>query len=136
MRLIIAVTLLALLAGCAGNIVEYPENRAMTPKEIKEALMGSDFRAKTAAREQLDKLAPEVRLEVLGDLLKAPDAPTRMMAVMELSKFPLETSRPLLEPVAASDADEEVRELAAMVLDPSAMDDSNDEEDGAEEEAE
>ncbi len=118
-----------MLAGCPGQIVEYPEQIALTKEGIKEALTGDDFRKKTAAREQIEKLSAADRLELLKELLAEGDAPTRMIAIFELMKLPEETWRPLLADVAANDPDPEVKELAGMMVE--VEEDDEDEEEPA-----
>jgi HEAT repeat protein len=133
----LALTLLLLfcagLLGCPGQIVEYPEKGELTKNELKAALTGDDFRKKNAAREQIETLTPAERVELLSDLLKEGDAPTRMLAISELMKLPEASYKPLLEGVAASDPDPEVREMAGMALGLESDDDS-DEESSADEE--
>ena len=93
---------LVLALGCgAGAIAEYPEDRQ-----------------KNHARGQLEKLKPAERLSLLKGLLAEGDAPTRMLAVAELSELPAETYTPILGKVAKDDPDPEIRELAFMVISP------------------
>ena len=120
------VLVLVLALGCgAGAIAEYPEDRQLTAEQIKEALLGDDFRQKNHARGQLEKLKPAERLSLLKDLLAEGDAPTRMLAVAELSELPSETYTPILGKVAKDDPDPEIRELAFMIISP-----DEDEEEG------
>jgi len=116
LRLAVIAAFGLLLLACPGRIVEYPEQTELTKQDIKKALAGDDFRKKTAAREQIEKLSAAERVELLKELLAEGDAPTRMIAVVELMKLPEETWRPLLTEVAANDPDEEVRELAGMAV--------------------
>lgn len=123
------VTLLAVtLFGCPGQIVEYPEQTELSKDGIKKALTGDDFRKKTAAREQIEKLDAAERVELLKELLAEGDAPTRMIAIAELMKLPEDVWRPLLTDVAANDPDDEVRELAGMVVE--VDDDEEEDEEG------
>jgi HEAT repeat protein len=119
MRALVAALIVlfaASLLGCPGRIVEYPDKQELSKEQLKAALTGTDFRQKNAAREQMGKLTPAEQLELLQELLADGDAPTRMLAISELLKFPPETYQPLLADVAANDPDEEVRELAAMAI--------------------
>lgn len=102
--------------GCAGTIVEDPQDRLTRPEEIKAALKGDDFRLKNQARQQLGTLAPADQVSVLEELLAEGDAPTRLLAVAELASLPAGTYAPILRPVAQRDPDPEVREFAAAVL--------------------
>jgi len=114
---VLGVCLLALLlVNCAGNIVELPEEKELTGEELKRALTGDDFRRKNAARRQLSKLPPAELVELLKELLKVDDAPTRLMAVAELLKLPEETHRPILEELARTDPDAEIRGFAAAAI--------------------
>ena len=113
----VAVLLLAVGFG-AGAIAEYPEDRQLTTEQIKEALLGDDFRQKNHARGQLEKLKPAERLSLLKGLLAEGDPPTRMLAVSELSELPPKTYTPILGKVAKDDPDPEIRELAFMVISP------------------
>lgn len=110
--------LLVFVLGCAGNIVEYPEEKEYDRDELIEALKGENFQQKNVAREQLKKIKPAQRLVILEELLKAPDASTRMLAVSELTELPLESVKHILGRVANDDPDEEVREFAFMALTP------------------
>jgi hypothetical protein len=133
MRVLLIALMAALalmLVGCPGQIVEYPEQAELSKDGIKKALTGDDFRKKTAAREQIEKLSAADRVDLLKELLAEGDAPTRMIAISELMKLPEDTWRPLLTAVAESDPDPEVKELAGM-----AVEVEEDEEDEGEEEA-
>jgi len=114
-RTILALALLLLACG-PGRIAEYPQEQPMNADEIRAALAGTDFRLKNAAREQLTKLTPEEQVALFTQLLKSEDSPTRLLAVVELSRLPAEVHTPLLKEVAANDPDEEVREFAAAAL--------------------
>lgn len=113
-----AVAVLFLLSCGAGAIAEYPEDRQLTVEQIKEALLGDDFRQKNHARGQLEKLKPAERLSLLKEILAEGDPPTRMLAVSELSELPPEIHTPILGKVAKDDPDPEIRELAFMVISP------------------
>lgn len=130
---VLQVALIALvglsMVACPGRIVEYPEQTELSKQDLKKALTGDDFRKKTAAREQIGKLSAAEQVDLLKELLAEGDAPTRMLAISELMKLPEETWRPLLTDVAASDPDEEVRELAGMAIEV----EEDEEEEGGEE---
>lgn len=132
MRHLTVISLIAVLfslCACAGAIVELPEEKQLDKEGIKKALTGDDFRQKTAARKQIEKLAPAERLELLADLLKAGDAPTRLLAVAELMKLPVEVHKPVLEEVYKNDADAEIREFAGAAIGIEPPDDDTDEDD-------
>jgi hypothetical protein len=112
---LVAVALLG-LCGCAGDIVIPPSDTFEGKDQVREALKGSDFRRKTAARQELQKMEPAERLEILDELLAEPDAGTRLIAVSELSKLPPESVKERLEKLAAEDPDEDVKMMAAMAL--------------------
>lgn len=110
---------------CAGDIVEQEQDRVFNPDEIRAALMSSDFRTKNKARAQLGTLAPPERLTLLVEVSSSPDPATRTLAVVELAKLG-DTGLQEIQRIADGDADPDVRELAAMLLE---GDDEDDEDD-------
>jgi hypothetical protein len=126
-----AAFLLLLAMGCsAGDIVVYSTDNPLTEEELQAALLSDDFNEKNRARGQLDSLVPEKRLELLKKVYESDDSATRTMAVVEIAKLPVELSKPTLEKIAKEDADEDIRDLAAMYLEG----DTGDEDDEGEDE--
>jgi len=137
MRYLITMSLAVVffyLSGCAGAIVELPEEKKLDNAELKAALTGDDFRQKTAARKQIETLPPAERLELLQELVQSTGAPTRLLAVSELAKLPPDVHKPVLEKVHKEDADPEVREFAGAVIGIEPPDDDDDDDDDDDEE--
>ncbi len=109
-RLLLAV---AAFAGCADTSVDKPYRKPeLAAEEVRRKLASGDFRQRLEASKQIDKLAPEEKLQVLLILSKDPQASTRILAVKKLRELSDPRAKERLAEMAKSDSDPDVRELA------------------------
>ena len=110
-RLATTGALLVVMASSAcvdRQVVRPVDPRSMTPAEVAAGLASRVFRDVLAARAQLDRLSDADWLEALRALSRDPDPDKRLMAVVELSRRPVEEAREAIRALE-DDPDEAVR---------------------------
>ncbi len=101
--------------GCTINteITKPHREHDLRRDEIRALLESGDFQRKLDASRQIDKLEPDEKLDVLQGLARHRDPAVRLMAVKRLRTIDDPRARETLAALAAEDADDTVRELAA-----------------------